>query len=604
MANSHASNEKMSDIDDNIARVNELFLLDPETLPDTEVLQLSQDIVKNRTLYNNNTIAKMFSLLADSAINKGDLSRAMQFSLDGESLNDVEDALKLSLMLKITSGYYFKGKFKQAQKTAEQSVSLAVQLNDPKLLIKALSYRAMTNALNLNHQQAFLDLKQVEQLLADNQQFSDHISLINVLASAHYYIADYQTSITLYNRVLKLRYDLAKKNNIERTYYDLARSYLSLGRFDDAYHGFWKAIKHAEEKNAPINIAYAKMGLGQVLLKQNKVELSLNEFETAKTLLYGKNLTHPYLTTLIGLAKVTLLLARKDDAFQYLLEAEKLALRVELTSEQIELYSLLSTMYQEKGSINNALLNQIKYTQLYKKFSRSHQKSLVAQDIDVMASERQRDLSLGMTEEIDLKNKFSQKYQRQKNTIIGLTLVVVLMTLLALIQWFRARALRLNQQYEEIEKPTDHIASPSQTKKFYQHHFKMARKYEYPLLVGYFSIDNWQELEFQFSKKVVGEVSRTISTLVNRFSGEFDQVGLINHGEYLFLCPHQTPDYIKQVFEQLTNALKVQFFANLGEFSIKISYDYQSPNIQDIDPYIFLSRLSESTRAEYSSYKT
>lgn len=599
----YAASENLTVIEQNIAKVERLFLLDPELLDNDEVVQLSQDIIQNRSFYENNTVGKVFSLLADAATNKGDLSRAMQFSLDGESLTNISTSLRLTLMLKITSGYYFKGKFKQAQQMAEKSVSLATQLNNPKFLVKALSYRSMTNALNLKHQEAFSDLEQVEQYLTEHQEFSDHIAVLNVLANAHFYIADYQTSVTLYNRILKLRYDLSKENNIESTYYDLARSYLSMGRLDDAHHGFWKAITLAEKKNAPIRVAYGKMGLGQVLFLQNNAEQSLEQLLTAKTLFHGQNLSHPYLTTLISLAKVSQYLDKKAIASQYLAEAELLAERVELTYGQIELYELLAKMYQEEQQFEKALNSQVKYTKLLNKFSFSKQKLFNTMDAEALESEKRRDMSLGMAEETDLKNQFTQKYQQQKSIIVFLIAIVVLLFIAMLFIWLRTRALRLNQQYEEIEKPLDYIATPSQTKKFYQQHFKMARRYEYPLIVGYFSIDNWQELEFQFNKRVIAEVSRTISTLVNEYSGEFDQVGLINQGEYLFLCPHQNAQYLKEIFEKLTEALKVQFFANLGEFSIKISYDYQSPSIQDIDPYIFLSRLSESTRAEYSSYK-
>lgn len=602
-ANTVAADESLTVIEQNIAKVERLFLLEPELLENEEVVQLSQDIIQNRSFYDNNTVGKVFSLLADAAMNKGDLSRAMQFSLDGESLTNIDTTLRLTLMLKITSGYYFKGKFKQAQQMAEQSVSLATQLDNPTFLVKALSYRSMTNALNLKHQQALSDLEQVKQYLTEHQEFSDHIAVLNVLANAHFYIGDYQTSVTLYNRILKLRYDLSKENNIERTYYDLARSYLSMGRLDDAYHGFWKAITLAEKKNAPIRVAYGKMGLGQVLLLQHEAALSLEQLLTAKTLFHGQNLSHPYLTTLIALVKVSQKLDKKADAYQYLTEAEIVAERVELTHGQIELYALLAQMYQDKQQFAKALDSQIKYTELLNKFSFSPQKLFKTMDTEILESEKRRDMSLGMAEETDLKNQFTQKYQQQKSIIIFLIAVVILMFIAMLYIGLRARALRLNQQYDEVEKPLDYIATPSQTKKFYQQHYKMARKYEYPLMVGYFSIDNWQELEFQFNKRVIAEVSRTISTLVNEYSGEFDQVGLINQGEYLFLCPHQNAQYLKEIFEKLTEALKVQFFANLGEFSIKISYDYQSPSIQDIDPYIFLSRLSESTRAEYSSYK-
>jgi hypothetical protein len=49
--------------------------------------------------------------------------------------------------------------------------------------------------------------------------------------------------------------------------------------------------------------------------------------------------------------------------------------------------------------------------------------------------------------------------------------------------------------------------------------------------------------------------------------------------------------------EKLVSALKLRFFANLGDFSVIIAYSIESPNFQDIDPYIFLSQLSDSIKA-------
>lgn len=596
-------NDEINDIEEIISRVDALFLSDSEALPYGEVVELSRDVIKNREFYNNNTIAKVFSLLADAAINKGDLARAMQFALDGESLLGIDQSLRLSLLLKVAAGHYFKGKYHQAKDITNEAVNLAKEIDNPRQLIKALSYRAMTNALIAEHQLAFADLQQVEQLLAEHQEFNDHIALLDVLANAYYYLGSYQTSIELYNKTLKIRYDLSRKHNIEHTYYNLARSYLKLARLDDAYNAFWEAKKYAEIKNAPIRIAYAQLGLGQVLFSQQKYDQALPLLKSAEAHFHGQNLTQPYLTTLLNLAQITRIQGDTSLSFQHLEHAEKLIENTELTEEQIELYLLISEMYQQKQKFKEASLALNHYLLLYKQFNKTHQHPSSEGDANVIASKKNQEISLKMAEETDLKNQFNHKFQNQKKMISTLMVVVVLLIIVVLFLAYRIRAIRLNQQYHEIEKPLDYIANPSQTKSFYQYHYKMARRYEYRLAVGYFSIDNWQELKFQFSKKVIEEVARTIATLVNENNEEFDQVGLINDGEYLFLSPHQSPEHLKKTFARLTSALKVQFFANLGEFSMKVSYDCQSPNIQDIDPYIFLSRLSESTRAEYSSYK-
>ncbi|MCW8832882.1 MAG: hypothetical protein OQK03_06155 [Colwellia sp.] len=125
----------------------------------------------------------------------------------------------------------------------------------------------------------------------------------------------------------------------------------------------------------------------------------------------------------------------------------------------------------------------------------------------------------------------------------------------------------------------------------------MARKYAYPLTLGYISINNWQELLFKFNKKVVNEVSDNIVDLINEHISEFENAGLINDGEYLLLFPHQNKEDVMITMEKLLEDLRLRFFANLGGVSVILSYSVESPDFQDIDPYIFLSQLSSAVKS-------
>ena len=283
----------------------------------------------------------------------------------------------------------------------------------------------------------------------------------------------------------------------------------------------------------------------------------------------------------------------KKIAYGYIEKADNLAEKIDFTDEQIDLYLLLSTMYQEKNQFKKALIAQQKYLALYRKLQKSH---IVNHDQQIKESRNNRNISLKLAEQSDLRSQFIDKYQQQKE-LIGFSFTgLIVFSLVILFLILKLRALKLNRAYDEVEKPLDFIASPVQTKKNYQLQFKMSRKYQYRLAVGYISVDNWKELSFHFNKRTINEVAKTIATLVNKYSNEFDQVGLIHDGEYLLLCPHQTLEEIVTKYTQLTEALNVCFFANLGDFVVKISYAYQIPAVQDIDPYIFLSRLSESTK--------
>ena len=158
------------------------------------------------------------------------------------------------------------------------------------------------------------------------------------------------------------------------------------------------------------------------------------------------------------------------------------------------------------------------------------------------------------------------------------------------------RATKLKKAHEALEKPSYIIATPIQTKQLYQKNFNMARKFSYPLTLSYISISNWQELTLKFNKKIVAEVSREIASVINEHINEFENAGLINEGEYLLIFPHQHKNEVAMIIEKLVSALKLRFFANLGEFSVIIAYSIESPNFQDIDPYIYLSQLSDSIK--------
>jgi len=585
-----SANDK--EIETNVAQVNHYFAMDKEYLPNDQVVSLASSVIQNREFYSNETVAKVFYLLAEAATNKGDAVRAMQFALDGKGLIGLDPGLALSFLLKIASGHYIEGKFKRVKIVAEQAVKLASKSNNPQSLLKALSYRAMANALIAEDQLAFADLQQVERLLTQYQKFADHIGLLEVLAIAHYYLHDYSASITLYNKVIKLRIDLNKTINIDHSYYSLARSYLHLDRLDDSYNAFWQAKNYAEKQGLPIKIAFAQMGLGQVLLSQQHAAQALTRLQTAESLFQGQSLTRPYFTTLIYLSKAASILNLKDLAYESLEKAEKLAEQIDFTNEQIEVYQLLSAMYQEKNQLKKALIAQQKYLMLYKQLQKSH---VVSHEKKLENNHKNRDISLKLAEHSGLISQFNDKYRQQKELIWWISILLFVFLILVLFLVLKIRAMKLNKAYDEVEKPVDYIANSTQTKKYYQLQFKMSRKYQYPLVVGYLSVDNWKELTFHFNKKIINEVAKTIAVLVNEYSDEFDQVGLIHEGEYLLLCPHQGLDEVKAKFSQMVDALNVRFFANLGEFSVKMSYAYKVPSLQDIDPYIFLARLSEST---------
>ncbi|NQZ21370.1 MAG: hypothetical protein HRT53_04875 [Colwellia sp.] len=585
-------------VEKNIIDVNKYFLQDAEALSYEKIIILSRNIIESRESYSNKTLGKMFVLLSDVANNKGEYTDAFQFAQDGLTLLGLENSIKLNLLLKITDGYYKKENYQQAQRVAANVIVIADHIEDLKFRLIALSYRAVAYALQNKNDFALDDLKQVEQLLINNPQYADHLTLLEILSTAHYYLGDYQTSLTMENKLLTLRFDLEKTSSINKTYLNLARTYLRLNLLDDAYNAYWEARKHSREKKAPIQVAYAELGLAEVLLQQKEYQNAYKSLLSAAKIFKDRNLTKPYLSTLIFLANTTHSLDKSALYHQYLLQAELIAKDVNLSIKQSQLYLLLSNMYQQHHDYPNALKMHKRYLEIFKSAYKKHnQSTITTNNEELNANVKSRNLLLKLAEKSKLRSQFTSKYIQQKQMIYLLIVTIILLLLIFSFFMLRHRRLRLNKVYDEVDQPIDFLASPFQTKNIYQLNYKMARKFDYPLAIGYLSIVNWQELSFHFNDKVMLEVSKTLAIIFNEYRGEFDTMGMINDGEYLLLCPHQEEEEIVEKLTRIVTTIKGRVFANLGEHSVKIGYAYGTPLAQDIDPYIFLSRLSESTKA-------
>jgi tetratricopeptide (TPR) repeat protein len=453
------------------------------------------------------------------------------------------------------------------------------------------------------HANALIDLQKVETVIQQDAAFSEHISLLAILANAYYHLGDYQTALTIQLRILKLRFNINKFSNIDQTYFHLANAYYRLNRFNDAYTAYWEAKNYAIKKDAPIYVAFASQGLALTLLRQKQYVAAKTEISQAKELFYRNNLATPYLESIIIFAQIYHETKQQEHSFSLLLQAEKLATNINLTADYIVLYQFIAEMYRAKQDLNKAYWWQKKYSdsllanilftkKLIKLNSYSSSNDIIKFDKNIPA----RNLAIQRAEQNKLTSLFSSKFRQQQLFILISTIITFLLLVYIIFLWVKPRSKRLQTVYEAAEKPSYILANSIQTKQLYQTSFNMARKYNYSLILGYISITNWQELTFQFNKKTASEVSRGITSLINEHLNEFESTGLINDGEYLLFFPHQNKEDVTKTIEKLISALKLRFFANLGEFSVIIAYSIKSPDFQDLDPYIFLSRLSDSIK--------
>ncbi len=587
-----------------IAQVESLLEQNIEALNYQEIIKLSSKVINQRDSFPNNIIAKTYLLLGYVTINNGELETALQFTYDGLSVLTQDQAVKVPLQLNLAKIFYAKKQYQKLLNTAQEVTNSLKSEKDTRCFLMALSYRSVAFSMLGLHSEALNDLQQVEKVIQQYPTFAEHIALLSILANAYYYLGDYQTAISLQLKVLKLRFNLQQLNNIEQTYFHLANAHYRLNRFDDAYNAYWEAKRYAQKKNSPIYIAFASHGLSLTLLQQKDYEKAKVEAMKAKELFYENNLARSHLESIITLSQIYRALGEEEKGFTLLLQAEKLIENITITDTYILIYQHLAEIYLAKTEYQKAYLWQKKYNEALLNQHSIVKKSIVfnseyfsnKETENIPASSKSRNLAMKLAEQSELTASFSHKFRIQQLIILITTTIIILLLSIMFLIWVKQRRNKLQSEYETLEKPSYLLPNAVETKQLYQTNFNMARKYNYPLTLSYISITNWQELTFQFDKKAVSEVSKSIARMINEQLGEFETAGLINNGEYLLSFPHQNKEDVTSTIEKLVSALRSRFFANLGNFSVIVAYSIESPDFQDIDPYIFLSQLSGSIK--------
>ncbi|TYK66065.1 hypothetical protein [Colwellia echini] len=587
-------------------QVQQLLTVSNEMLNAATVNSLAEKIFSKSELYSNDVIAKISLLSAQVASNQGDINNVLLFTEKGLAVNGLDKSVKLSLLLKLAEVYAARKQYTQLLELTQKTVEESTLNQNVKYGLLALSYRSVAFSMLGEHQKALADLQQVEQGLSKSD-LSEHIESLTILALAYHYLSDYQTSLTMQLKILKLRFEIEQKSNIAQTYLYLGYAYFYLGRFDDAYNAFWEARKAAELKFAPINIAHAEKGLGLVLLTQEEFVKSFPHLQRANQIFYQHNMLSSQIENLVALAKAKLENNETIEGNALLEEIITLLDGKDISLEYVGFYRMVATMYYSQNNFKRAYFWLTRYSQgLLEKYRTIKKKAgLVSQlsqqtvsKVSSLPIDESKRLALKLAENSELSSSFVGKYNKQRLIIISLLSTVLILLIIIALLFFRYRAKKISLTYDEVDKPSYAMSSSSQTKSYYQSLFKKARHFQYPLGVGYIIIDNWQELAFHFNKKTINEVKQEIAIFINQHLAEFDYAGVLSADEYLLLFEYQNNKEVDTKLKKLVQAINTRAFANLGDFSVIMKYAINTPGFKDIDPYLFLARITESVKNE------
>ena len=588
-------------------QVQQLLKVDSEMVDPDTVKYLSEKIIPNRQHYSNDILAKVYLLSARVASNQGNINKVFEFSKSGLAASSLDKKIKLALLLKLADVYMAKKQFKQLLELTQRAVSNSKLSRSVKYQLLSLSYRSVAFAMLGKHRQALADLQQVEQGISKSE-LTEHIELLTILALAYHHLGDYQTSLTMQLKILKLRFDMEQKGNLAQTYLYLGYAYFYLLRFDDAYNAFWESKKHAKSHKALISAAYANKGLGLVSLKQKNFSAAIDPLEQAVTVFEQEKIVDEYIESLAALVKAKLGVQQTTEAYSLLRKVLELLNGKDISLKFAGFYGMVAEMYFSQNNYQKAYQWRAKFSQVLLEKLENNKKTsslvygashlIVGQVSRIEPIEESRRLAIKLAENSELSSSFVSKYQKQRVIIVSLSALVCLLLVILVGFCLRLRTTRIKLAYDEVEKPSYAMAGSVQTKFDYQQTFMKARKFQYPLSVGYLIVENWQELIFHFNKKRISEVIKYIATLINEEITEFDHAGLLSEGEYLLLFEHQSNQEASVKLDKIVQAVNARAFANLGDFSITMKYSLNIPDFKDIDPYLFLARIAESVNIE------
>lgn len=594
-----AEQEQGNSQEDLINQIEYLFQQNSESLHYDEVINLSNKIIPQQSHYPNEIIAKTYLLLASIALNKGELETAFQFTRDGLAKTNETHNVRLCLQIKLAEILLAQKAYQKLLILADRAIKTPETTENTKYLLFALSYRSVAFSQLSQHGKALADLEKVQDTMQKDPDLSQHIALISILANAYFNLDKFQTALNLQLKILALRFNLKQLDNVDQTYYQIGNAYLYLKKYNDAYNAYWEAEKYAKIKGAPIHIAYAKQGLAATLYQQKQYQQATAQLLQAKQIFNQQSLSEPYLETLISLAQISSDNKQKKAAYSYLSEAEKISEYTAISDHYSILYQLLANMYFTEKSLDKAYFWQKKYSQTLEaiRLKKQNINTEAIYEQSLIDSTKTQQLALELAEKSELASVFSTKYKDQKSIIFVLVVTLVAILLSLMFIWLRRRTKQSRNLYDAHNPLNVVITDPIKTKQLYQTSFNMARKYSYPLTLGYINLTNWKELTFKFNKTTITEVSAGIAELMHEQINDFESVGLINEGEYLLFFPHQSLEEANVTMQKILQALQLRFFANLGEFSVTLSYSLKTPDFQDIDPYIFLSQLSAAMKS-------
>lgn len=213
-------------------------------------------------------------------------------------------------------------------------------------------------------------------------------------------------------------------------------------------------------------------------------------------------------------------------------------------------------------------------------------------------------------------NFYTNNVSLIRNIIIVVSILIMLITFYMLNHIFRSYASTIHAYHSKLEiknrtlhklSNTDHLTKLSNRKHInnvFKKEFKRSKRYDKPLSVILFDIDNFKFINDKYGHNVGDKVLRTISKSVSSSIRQSDELGRWGGEEFIVICPETTLENACILAEKIRKNIQSIIFKDLGSVTCSFGvaqYDHKQTSenlINYADIALYKAKSNGKNRVE------
>lgn len=331
----------------------------------------------------------------------------------------------------LQKGYLLEdiGDYKEAVKLYDSSIVIFKKLNGSAGIAKA------SNALGvlLNYQgkydEAIKSLQVAYNAYEKTKNLNGKAMALGNMGLVQTNIQNYDKALNYYKQSLELKVSLNDSLGIAIDHMNIGNAYSLKEDFETALDHLYQSIEMSNLIDDKIGISYCLTSIGEVFIKQEKYVLAEENFiyamEIQKSISDKKALASSYRS----LGTIYLILKRTPEAIEVLEKGMLIANELELTPIKIDLYDILSEVYEIEGNLELALKFERNFSKLKDSIHLAEKKQELS-DIDSKYHTKLKDEEISTQEaELTEKDKEIDTIIEEENFIMILSSGIILTVL-------------------------------------------------------------------------------------------------------------------------------------------------------------------------------